>query len=222
MGLLDSIGEGLTYISKDAKEDRAYERELGQAEKKARLAMKLEEEFAARKYELAQKYPEMKSTINNNAGTIFGVMSDNSLRELNKNQALEDAVISGKAAPAERVNLLEQRVPYQNAVDEAKAGELTTRSPDRNRAIDAKEEATTIKTAADQEKDRLARIAKLTTEIVGEREQWDDPLTPQELQSKLLERMKIEDGAAGVSATTAPVAGVKETGDNPFAKYQKQ
>lgn len=121
-GLLDSIGQGLQYISNDAKEDRKFERDLGKEEKKLRLAQKLEEEFTARKYELAQKFPEIKSTINNGAGTIFGILSNNTIKELHKNQDIEDAVVAGKMAPAERVGLAAQRIPYQNALDEARAG----------------------------------------------------------------------------------------------------
>lgn len=101
-GLLDALGRGLAYGSKEATQDRADKRELDNYDKKLRLAQKLQEEIDARKRELGQQYPEITKTFTTPWGVTGAVMSDNTIKEMSREQEVYDAYVANKNAPAIR------------------------------------------------------------------------------------------------------------------------
>lgn len=225
MGLLDSIGEGLAYISKDAKEERAYDRELGQAEKKARLAMRLEEEFAARKHELSQKYPTLKSTVNNPAGVTLGIMTDGTSSVLYKDEELRDSILNRNNASMTRAQTDAVESGSRIGLREAQAGDTSKLSDDRRYAVDvgaaSRENVAEIgadsrtsvaeaNAAAAKERDRAKAAQKIAAEVWrAQADPLADELTDEEVQAKIDKRVEAELGpVAGVSAPTA--AGVGE------------
>lgn len=138
-GLLDALGKGLAYNAPSAIKDRDDQRELDNYEKKLRLAQKLQEEMDARKRELGQQYPEIVKTINTPTGVTLGVYSDNTTKELYRDEDYRAAMIGNKMAPA------------------VKAANDTTLTPHKAGLLDAKTNATNV--GAEQ--------APVRTEIAG-------------------------------------------------------
>ena len=120
-GLLDALGRGLAYGSKEATQNRADQRELDNYEKKLRLAQKLQEEMDARKRELGQQYPEIVKTINTPTGVTLGVYSDNTTKELYRDEDYRAAIIGNKMAPAIRAENDTTLTPHKAGLLDAKA-----------------------------------------------------------------------------------------------------
>lgn len=120
-GLLDALGRGLAYGSKEATQNRADQRELDNYEKKLRLAQKLQEEMDARKRELGQQYPEIVKTINTPTGVTLGVYSDNTTKELYRDEDYRAAIIGNKMAPAIRAENDTAQTPHKIGLLDAKA-----------------------------------------------------------------------------------------------------
>lgn len=120
-GLLDALGRGLAYGSKEATQDRADKRELDNYDKKLRLAQKLQEEIDARKRELGQQYPEIIKTINTPTGVTLGVYSDNTTKELYRDEEYRAAMIGNKMAPAIRAENDTTLTPHKAGLLDAKA-----------------------------------------------------------------------------------------------------
>ena len=119
-GLLDALGRGLAYGSKEATQNRADQRELDNYEKKLRLAQKLQEEMDARKRELGQQYPEIVKTINTPTGVTLGVYSDNTTKELYRDEDYRAAIIGNKMAPAIRAENDTTLTPHKAGLLDAK------------------------------------------------------------------------------------------------------
>lgn len=120
-GLLDALGRGLAYGSKEATQDRADKRELDNYDKKLRLAQKLQEEMDARKRELGQQYPEITKTFTTPWGVTGAVMSDNTIKEMSREQEVYDAYVANKNAPAIRAANDTTLTPHKAGLLDAKA-----------------------------------------------------------------------------------------------------
>jgi len=120
-GLLDALGRGLAYGSKEATQDRADKRELDNYDKKLRLAQKLQEEIDARKRELGQQYPEITKTFTTPWGVTGAVMSDNTIKEMSREQEVYDAYVANKNAPAIRAANDTTLTPHKIGLLDAKA-----------------------------------------------------------------------------------------------------
>ena len=119
-GLLDALGRGLAYGSKEATQDRADKRELDNYDKKLRLAQKLQEEIDARKRELGQQYPEITKTFTTPWGVTGAVMSDNTIKEMSREQEVYDAYVANKNAPAIRAANDTTLTPHKAGLLDAK------------------------------------------------------------------------------------------------------
>ena len=119
-GLLDALGRGLAYGSKEATQNRADQRELDNYEKKLRLAQKLQEEMDARKRELGQQYPEITKTFTTPWGVTGAVMSDNTIKEMSREQEVYDAYVANKNAPAIRAANDTTLTPHKAGLLDAK------------------------------------------------------------------------------------------------------
>ena len=119
-GLLDALGRGLAYGSKEATQDRADKRELDNYDKKLRLAQKLQEEMDARKRELGQQYPEITKTFTTPWGVTGAVMSDNTIKEMSREQEVYDAYVANKNAPAIRAANDTTLTPHKAGLLDAK------------------------------------------------------------------------------------------------------
>ena len=119
-GLLDALGRGLAYGSKEATQDRADKRELDNYEKKLLLAQKLQEDMDARKRELGQQYPEITKTFTTPWGVTGAVMSDNTIKEMSREQEVYDAYVANKNAPAIRAANDTTLTPHKAGLLDAK------------------------------------------------------------------------------------------------------
>ena len=119
-GLLDALGRGLAYGSKEATQNRADQRELDNYEKKLRLAQKIQEEIDARKRELGQQYPEITKTFTTPWGVTGAVMSDNTIKEMSREQEVYDAYVANKNAPAIRAANDTTLTPHKAGLLDAK------------------------------------------------------------------------------------------------------
>lgn len=137
-GLLDALGKGLAYNAPSAIKDRDDQRELDNYEKKLRLAQKLQEEMDARKRELGQQYPEIVKTINTPTGVTLGVYSDNSTKELYRDEDYRAAMIGNKMAPAIRAENDTTLTPHKAGLLDAKTNAANVgaeQAPIRTQAI---------------------------------------------------------------------------------------
>ena len=119
-GLLDALGRGLAYGSKEATQNRADQRELDNYDKKLRLAQKLTEEVEQRKRELGQQYPEITKTFTTPWGVTGAVMSDNTIKEMSREQEVYDAYVANKMAPAIRAENDTTLTPHKAGLLDAK------------------------------------------------------------------------------------------------------
>ena len=150
-GLLDALGRGLAYGSKEATQNRADQRELDNYEKKLRLAQKLTEEVEQRKRELAKSFPEVEKTYTTPWGVTGAIMTDGSVKEIAREQDVYDAFVANKNASAIRA---------QND---------TTLTPHKAGLLDAKTNAANV--GAEQ--------APIRTEIAGRKvDKANDPKAP--------------------------------------------
>lgn len=124
-GLMDQLGAALTYISDDAKKQRAEDREMANYEKKLKLANEVQMQLEERKIKLSQQYPEISKTVNTPMGVTLGIYPDGTTKELYKDEEFRNAVILNKQAPAIRAeaeaSLAPSRIGLNNANAEAAA-----------------------------------------------------------------------------------------------------
>lgn len=220
-GLMDQLGAALTYISDDAKKQRADDREMANYEKKLKLANEVQMQLEERKLKLSQQYPEIAKTVNTPMGVTLGIYPDGTTKELYKDEEFRNAVILNKQAPAIRaeaeVSLAPSRIGLNNAnaAAAAKNAEANKTRADKAGAPKAPS-ASELRKQAEAAEEELAM--EMFPSVMGSEislAKWRRANSNIEERKKLIqERMRAKD-MSGVSASEMAAP----TTDDPFSEF---